>query len=282
MDRKSLIILIASLLLLLAWYPLTNRIFPPKPAPPRTNSVANATNRSSAANKGATPILSAETISSTNSLPPITNAPPREERTLTLDGLDARYTFTSIGGGIKNIELIHFPANVGCSDKKKANTNEVITLDARAPTPIFSTTERGDANSLLAFTLTKTGQTVRAEAPMPNGLVLIKEFRLSTNYLLKATLRYENRSTNQVSLPERELVLGTAAPVSYRNESTYLGLEWFNGNGTAKITEPWFANKTLGCLPGTPRDMYRAGASNVFWGAVHNQFFTIISVPDSP
>jgi len=278
MDRKSVIILIVSFLLLLAWYPITSKLFPPVPASPRTNQISRASNQIATPNRPSPILTSAET----NSSPAITNTPPREERTLSIEGPDARYLFTSIGGGIKQIELNRFPANVGCSDKKKSGTNQVITLNAHAPVPVFSTTQQGDTNSLVAFALTKTGETVRAEAPLPNGLYLIKEFRLSTNYLLKATIRYENRSTNSVNLPERELVIGTAAPVTYHNESTYLGLEWFNGNGTTKTTEPWFANKTLGCLPGTPRDVYRAGASNVFWGAVHNQFFTIIAVPETP
>jgi YidC/Oxa1 family membrane protein insertase len=278
MDRKSLIILLISFAVLLAWYPLSQKIYPPKPAPARTNSLARATNQSSP-NRGDTQIVNAGTNLVNG--PALTNLPPREERTLTLESADARYVFTSVGGGIKLIELKHFPAAVDCS-AKKSPTNAMVTLNTQAPVPAFAIAEQGDTTTIAAFTLTRTGDVVRAEAPLANGLQLIKEYRLSTNYLLKATVRYENRSTQSVSLPDRELVIGTATPMGRRNESAHLGLEWFNGNDNTKITEPWFANKALGCLPGTPRTEYRAGLSNVFWAAVHNQFFTIIAVPEAP
>jgi YidC/Oxa1 family membrane protein insertase len=50
------------------------------------------------------------------------------------------------------------------------------------------------------------------------------------------------------------------------------------------IAEPFFANRKLGCLPGTPRTTYFAGESNVVWGAVHNRFFTMMAIPpaDAP
>src|SRR4051794_17327415 len=98
MDRKSLIILLISAAVLAAWYPLTSKIFPPKPAPPaRSNPVARA--NPSTPQPTAT-IKSAEAATNAPS-PAITKAPPREETTLTLDSPDATYIFTSIGGGFK-------------------------------------------------------------------------------------------------------------------------------------------------------------------------------------
>jgi hypothetical protein len=103
MDRKSIIILLVSAALLALWYPITNKIFPPKPAPPpRTNTVSSVTNP--AANRDAR-----ITNPGTTALPAaVTNLPPREERTLALESVDARYVFTSIGGGFKQIELKRF------------------------------------------------------------------------------------------------------------------------------------------------------------------------------
>jgi YidC/Oxa1 family membrane protein insertase len=186
-----------------------------------------------------------------------------------------------MGGGLKSIELKEFRAEVGC-DSKKLPTNRNVTINGKAPVPIMAIVQGGDTNTLDAFVISKTGDVVRAEAPLPNGLHMIKEFRLSTNYLLKATVRYENRSARTIALPERELVIGTAAPVSRHDESYYLGLEWYDGDDTEKTTDAWFANKTLGCIPGTPRAFYRAGSSNVVWLAAQNQFFTTIAVPESP
>src|SRR5437016_4041061 len=101
MDRKSLIILVASFVLLMLWYPLTNRLFPPTPLPRHTNLVSTnldlALTNQAASNVAETPVPSAPIPA-----PPVrvinTNAP---EQTLTIENQDVRYTFTSHGGGLK-------------------------------------------------------------------------------------------------------------------------------------------------------------------------------------
>ena len=276
MDRKSLIIMVISLAFLAAWFPITNKIFPPVPAPVKTNTVASATNYTAASTNQAS--FSAPNTNNFSAAP--ANLPPRTEELVTIENEDARYTFTSLGGGLKRVELKKFPADVGCDDKARTNGN--VTLNAKAPVPAMSIVVNGDTNTLDFFSLTKTGNVVRAEGPLQNGLYMIKEFRLSTNYLLATSIRYENRGAQPIALPERELVIGTAAPITQHDESYHLGLEWYNGDKGYKITEPWFANKTLGCFPGTPRTLYREGQSNVVWAAIHSQFFSIVGVPENP
>lgn len=273
--------MVVSLAFLAAWFPITNKIFPPIPVKP-TNTVASATNVLARSSNSVSNAVTASTNSvSTNVQATVqTNLPSRQEELVTIENEDARYTFTSLGGGLKRIELKKFPADVGCDEKARTNGN--VTLNAKAKAPAMSIVVGGDTNTLDFFSLTRSGNIVRAEAPLPNGLHMIKEFRLSTNYLLNTSIRYENRSGQPIALPERELVVGTAAPLSQHDESYHLGLEWYNGDKGNKITEPWFANKTLGCLPGTPRTVYRDGQSNVFWAAVHSQFFAMIAVPEDP
>src|SRR5688572_3669372 len=207
MDRKSILIMVISLLFLAAWFPITNKIFPPIPV--RTNSVSSVTNKLPATT--AADATATSTLDTNTPAPVIT--PPQEEQFLTLENEKARYVFTSLGGALKTVELKSFKAEVGC-DSKKLPTNRNVMINWHAPVPIMGIVQGGDSNTLAAFSISKTGDVVRAEAPLPGGLHMIKEFRLSTNYLLKATVRYENRSAQSVALPERELVIGTAEPVS--------------------------------------------------------------------
>ncbi len=58
-----------------------------------------------------------------------------------------------------------------------------------------------------------------------------------------------------------------------------MGTFWYNGVKSQNIKAAWFANRTLGCIPGTPRLIYDEGASNVVWAAVHNQFFALAAIP---
>ena len=269
--------MVISLVFLAAWFPITNKMFPPIPAPVKnTNTVVGATNQAVS-----TSTNNLALTSHTNTPAAIqTNLPSREEKFVTIENENALYTFSSLGGGLKQIELKKYKADVGC-EKDGPTNNANVVLNDKAEVPALSIVVGGASNSLEFFEITQTGDVVRAEGPLANGLHVIKEYRLSTNYLLKATVRYENRSGQPIALPEREFVVGTATPLSRHDESRHLGLEWFDGEDGNKITEAWFANKTLGCFPGTPRGVYREGESNVVWAAIHSQFFTMIAVPET-
>src|SRR6185436_3883376 len=167
--------------------------------------------------------------------------------------------------------------------KSKAGPTNRASLNTKAPVPAFALTADGTSNSLQSFTLTKTGDVVRAETPLEGGLYLIKEFRFSTNYLLQVKLRYENRSAQPLQLPERGLVIGTAIPMGHRDETMQMGIESYNGTKTESVSEPRFANYTMGCkfLGANPRTVYRVDTTNVVWEAVNNQFFTMIARPET-
>ncbi|MGV3772189.1 MAG: membrane protein insertase YidC [Verrucomicrobiales bacterium] len=295
MDRKSIVILVVCLALMIFWGPLVNKIFPPTGLQ-GTNQVAGAASGSnllntnvslSAANQGTNSTnnaLVAATVTS-NGIPSTVATPvepPAQEKTVVLQNEDAAYTFSSIGGGIKLIELKKYPQVVGCkTDATNSAANAPASLNTSAPIPALTViSPESGINS--SFNLTQTGNLVRAERTLANGLVMIKEFTPSTNYLVKATLRYENRGATPVQLGAREVVVGTATPMGTADETLSLGFEWYNGSSADKQTEAWFENRTLGCFPGSPRSVFEAGNSNVVWAAVHNQFFTMIALPEHP
>ena len=89
----------------------------------------------------------------------------------------------------------------------------MATLNTRAPMPVLAilgdTNLMGDGN----FTLTQTADGVRAEKTLANGLRLAKEFHLSSNYLVNASVRLENISDQPLALPAQEWVVGTATPM---------------------------------------------------------------------
>src|SRR5882762_8525654 len=105
MDRKAILVLVSSFALLLLVYQLANRIYPPKPLPPR--SIAAITNQPGSLTNQ--PSLSAGTNleAVVPSLPkPI--APDKPEDLLVFTNDLARYTFSSHGGGIKLVELLKY------------------------------------------------------------------------------------------------------------------------------------------------------------------------------
>jgi len=205
------------------------------------------------------------------------------EQTLVLTNQRARYTFTSRGGGLKLVELLDYPENISARWKieNAALSNGVATLNTRAPVPVL--TVLGDAGFVGDgnFTLTRTDDGVRAGKSFPNGLRIVKEFHLASNYLVNASVRLENTSDKPLALPAQELVVGTTTPMGPddNNYPMYGGAMWFDGASSHDTPFSWFSGSGLGCVRGAPRSEFVAGSNNVVWAAVHNQFFTLIAMP---
>jgi len=282
MDRKSILILVVCFILLMLWHPLVNKLYPPKPLPPgATNAVQSPlapTNPAEAA-PSAPPVISEAPAPA----PRAWAAATEPERLLILTNNDARYTFTSHGGGLKQVELIHYPETVSSRRTKPAPTNNLATLNAFTPTPALAILGADALSSDGVFTLTQTGDGVRAEKTLTNGLRLVKEFQLSTNYLLTATVRLENRSPQPLTLPPQEWVVGTATPLGADDKGLSLGVIWYNGAKTFdQAGASYFSTRGFACMPRVPPAEYRAGADNVVWAAAHNQFFALAVMPQQP
>jgi YidC/Oxa1 family membrane protein insertase len=276
MDRKSIIILLVSLGLLLLSQQLIHRLFPPEKIEPPIAGLSD-TNRVTPSLTNLPAARQEPAISAAPAQPQLVE-PAAREQLVTLETEEARYIFTSHGGGIKAIELKNYPEVVGRKARRE-QANDLATLNNRAPVPAFALIgdERLQGDGL--FRLSRTVNGVRAEQELPSGVAIVKDFQLSTNFLMSVRVRLENLADQDVLLPEAELVLGTATPVNPYDDGLLMGVMWYDGSSAVSIADNFFANRKLGCLPGTPRATYFAGASNVFWGAVHNRFFTMMAIP---
>jgi YidC/Oxa1 family membrane protein insertase len=281
MDRKSLIVLGLSLALLLGWVPLTHKIWGPPPQPTNAVTSASATSSTnvSATGDGTVTATSTATATATASSTLLV-APNTPEETLTLTTDDILYTFTSHGGGIKLVELTKYPHSVG--SKNGTDTNNYVSLNTKAPVPAMTLLGGTELEGDGIYKLSQDGNTVRAEKLLTNKLYIVKEFTVGTNYLLHTKVRIENRSGENMRLPAQTLVFGTATPQSAHDDETTMGFIWYNGKKDQQIGGTWFANRFLGCFPGTPRSEYLEGANDVSWAAVNNQFFAMAAIPKEP
>jgi len=280
MDRKSLIILVVCFLLLFSWPLLVNKVFPPKPLPPGltnppTSSLA-LTNRGSTST-AASPWLETAVISRASLN---TNVP---EQLLEVTNADTRYTFTSYGGGLKLIELLHYPESVSTRRERRSLTNRVATLNTYTPDPTLAILDGDAVQGNGIFNLTRTVNGVRAEKTLTNGLTLVKDFQLSTNYVVLANVRLENHSGQTLSLSPQEWVVGTATPMNAQDSGATEGVMSYNGTKAQDVVgASYFSSRGFACTPRVPPYEYRAGGSNVFWAAVHNQFFALALMPQEP
>lgn len=285
MDRKTIIILVACVLLMLAWQPLTQKIWPPVPVPPRsTNAPAATATGPQSASPAATP--EASQPPELRAAAPRPAAPPAApEETLVITNALARYVFTSYGGGLREVQLLTFPEEVQ-KKAQAAGAKNYATLNDHAPSPVLASMDGPLFDGDGIFRLTRTATGVRAEKSLTNGLVVVKEFEPTTNYLVMASVRVTNASPAALTLPPQGWITGTATALNSDETGLTLGLMWFDGKSTKDINQGWFDNKSfLSCVgmgSSQPRFDYRAGVTNVVWAAAHNQFFTAIAMPTAP
>jgi YidC/Oxa1 family membrane protein insertase len=278
MDRKTVLLLVASFGALFLWQWLVGVWYPPIKKPPgQTNLVASASNtvatNAATAVTNVTPTLAA-TVSSTNQV--IAIAADAPETVEVFESGDAIYTFTSRGGGLKQVQLKGFLETVGCD--RPQGTNQFATLNEHARVPVLAM-QAGDALADNNFKLIRTSTTtLTAEKSLPSGLRVVKQFDLGSNYQISARVRVENPTTTAVLLPEQQISGGTATPMGPHDDMTTMGVFWYNGQKPEHVDHAWFGGGGFGCNR-TPRPDYSSGPNRILWAAAHNQFFTVTLVP---
>jgi YidC/Oxa1 family membrane protein insertase len=283
MDRTSIIVIVVCFILIGVWsFVLMPKWYPQKPLPRGTNApVRTITGTNSAGIITNVPVL-AEAPTNAPRVDLNTNVP---EDLVVITNENARYTFTSHGGGLKLIELLRYPETVSTRRQRQPVTNQVATLNSftRFPTLAILDGEAVQGDGVYKLSKTDNGG-VRAEKALPNGLTIVKDFQLSSNYLVAALVKLENHSGQTLALPQQEWVVGTATPMGPRDDGSAVGVVWFNGAKTAGDigTATYFSSKGFMCMPKVPPLEYRGGESNVYWAAAHNQFFAMALMPPQP
>ena len=276
MDRKSIVLLVAAVLLIFSWPLLMRKFYPPAPVS-ATNTVATVTNV--APGQSNAPAVTTTTTAAEKITPVDKNTP---EETLSITNENAVYTFTSHGGGLKQVTLLKYPAATNFRAEKSVSTNTYATLNSEASVAAMVLTGSESLQGDGIYSLSHDGKVVRAEKSLPNGLHVVKEFSFGSNYLVSVKARLENKSQQTLNLPPQEWTIGAAAPMSTRDDGTYVGFHFYNGDKAEDVTVRWFAGGSfMGCGTSTPKSIYQADA-NIVWADTHNQFFTLATIPKQP
>ncbi len=278
MDRKTVLLLVASFGALFLWQWLVGVWYPPTKVPLRgTNLLASATNTlttNATATANPAVLTQAATVSSTNQV--IAIAADAPEAVEVFETGQAILTFTSRGGGLKQVQLKGFLETVGCD--RAPGTNQFAMLNDHARVPVLAM-QAGDALGDNNFKLTRISTTtLTAEKTLPSGLRVVKQFDLGSNYQMTARVRIENTSTQAVLLPEQQISGGTATPMSAHDDMTTMGVLWYNGQKPEDTKHPWFNDGGGWFSKSPPRHEYSSGPNRILWTAAHNQFFTIALV----
>ncbi len=291
MDRRSLILLVATCGLLLAWHPLMKRIYPDVPIPV-TNQVSGASGGAGLTNAGAAGgvaaaapgVVGAGAVTAGAPLRPgIAEAglrlPEGAATELVLEDDVARYVITSHGGGIREVTLKGYEEAIVCSERRSGQPAARAVMNRGAAVPAMALLGVDAPGAESAYRLRRTNDAVVAEKDLGESLRVIKEFRLESNHVVRVTTRLQNWGAQTRAIPPQEWVFGTAEPLHPDENVMYRGFFEYDGDSNEHFGEGWFANRTLGCIPGTPRSEYLSERTNTVWAATHNQFFATVLVP---
>ncbi|HEX4265192.1 MAG TPA: membrane protein insertase YidC [Verrucomicrobiae bacterium] len=290
MDRKSIAIIAGCVVMLVVWqFVIVPKYWPYKPPQPSAHTVTNGvvqgtlTNGSNVHQQLEQAPQTAASMTHPGSQLEITAETP--EQLLVVSNENARYTFTSYGGGLKLVELLAYPETIPSWRNKKAQAGGLASLNTYTPSPTLAVLDGSAVQGDGVFTLMRTATGIRAEKTLTNGLTIVKDFSPTTNFLVNASVWLENHSTQSLSLPEQEWTVGTATPMNPDDRGTpYIGMMWSDGDkmsDTAGAT--YFSSRGIACMPRTPPAEYRLSQTNIAWAAVHNQYFALAVVPhDSP
>ncbi len=286
MDRKSIFFLVACFAVLLILQPVLNHFFPPIPKAPAPVTAPSVAGQKPAAGTPAPTALAAPAAgvanwtpaSSIPSLVASTNV-PEEVRVVT--HANARYTFTSRGGGLKGVELLKYPETVSSRRQRQVETNQFAPLNTPVAPPVLALLGGESLQGDGVFKLTPVPNGMRAEKTLGNGLSIVKDFQFSSNYLVVATVRLANTSTQALTLPPQEYVVGAATPMGPQDNGTAVNVSWYNGTKVEPVGLPYFNTNTSSFIffSRTPLTEYRGGHGDVVWVAAQNQFFTLAVMP---
>ncbi len=284
MDRRSLILLVATCGLLLVWHPLMKRIYPDQPLPATnqigSTTVVGATNPAAGQTPTTMPITAPSVTPMRPGIADPGMRPPAGPGTeLVLENEEALFVVTSQGGGIREVTLKEYEGAFVCGDRKSGEPLPRAVLNRAAVVPVMALLGVDRPGAEAEYRLSRSNDVVVARRDLGEGLRVIKEFRLQTNHLVKVTTRLQNWGAQVRAVPPQEWVFGTAEPLKADENPMYLGFYEYDGSSNEHFGESWFANRTLGCIPGTPRSEYLSGKTNTVWAATHNQFFATVVMP---
>ena len=289
MDRKGFIVLVFALLTLLGMNFFASKVlFPPKLVPitnaaarARLNTPATAGSSSPGATIGAPGTISAPAGGPASQ---DSAAAKRPEKLLSLSNSAVQFIFTSHGGGLRSAALLKHPAfTASRTSPAGLDTNALLTLNLHGREPLLGLVNGSFLEGNGDFDLQSLPDGgVRAEKVMPNGLAIVREFRLTTNdYLLNARVRFENRSAADLALPALEVSLGTATPMNGHDKGEMIGVDWLDGEKFHNELG-WVSMPGMFCMSTSIRESFTGAPLDFKWAAVHNQFFSLATVPTGP
>ena len=230
-------------------------------------------------------ILPGEAVPSIAPAPFSERIPSFVEKSAALENEEAKYLFNNVGGGIQLVDLKRYPNETGCGQREEQSAeSQFAQLNPWVEVPILGL-RLGETSWIQGYEISKKAGVVTMRRELSGaleGVRVEKEFVVAdNNYLVRAKTRIVNHSGETKNIPAQKWTVGTATPMSAKDDGHLMGVLFFDGSKIKRVKQNWFENKTLGCFPGQPRPEFHSKNENVpaKWVSVENQFFAVTVLP---
>ncbi len=285
MDKKTLIIVALCVAAFFGWQTAVEHFWPTPPP-----------GKGPAARTGVTPnaVATATTpaeIKASPEPPPAPVPPPvpakpagprLPEKIVTLENKVIRAELTTYGGGIRDVLLKDWKVGI--------HNPRLVMLNRFATEPVFALTGGSvkgtndlfaplawpgvDSNAVFALTESSPDRAIFT-SDVADGLRIVKEIVLGTDYVVTCKMRLENTGTHPVTTPAFGVAVGTAGQLDEHDDATFVYADVWDGvsvspTGRAKVT--YTAASSM-----EKNDELITTVAR--WAAVKNRYFALILTP---
>ncbi|MDR3317502.1 MAG: membrane protein insertase YidC [Puniceicoccales bacterium] len=199
---------------------------------------------------------------------------------VTLENDAIRVRFSTIGAGIQSVELKKYPAI--------RNEEKLFVFNENMPLPALVLAFGSVSKLLLANyeIYAHTPQSVTFRKIMKNGIIIEREYRLSTTdipYVIASSQRFINQTNKNYDLDSVFVDLGSFPATPSDVMGDYLNFGYYDGNKAHFIKVNDFRAKSgfFGLGKMTAKNQI-SGEDKIVWGSVKNQFFAGVFTPKTP
>lgn len=261
MDRTSWIGVTVCAILFIVWSWYTSTVYPKKV--PNSPLATNSSNTATLTQDPST--ISSLTPGKSSAPQPVSPSTP--EQTVVLENEFVQVTFSSIGGAIKQVNLLK---HLGKTKSESVILHEHSTLPFLARTGWVDGTE--------IYSLDKQGDKVIARAILPTGLIIERIYSIQKQYQIELQECFRNPNNQPIVLPNFNLSIGSGEPVHTHDQATHLKSGWMLRDSDS------YKSKALAEMQGgffsQPKSHIASEVSNINWVATTNQFFaSIVKLP---
>ncbi len=285
MDRKGIIAVVLSLVILVWWQWKTQKEFQAWKA--QQQQIEAAASPTPEGTPGETAIAATSPDAPTAATPSAQSpaAPLVPEQTTTITNASAEYRITNHGGGIRSIKLLKH-------EGEKEGEQVILGTEGRFPIgAIFD--DPASTERLEAYTIREEeGGKVIAERVTPQGIKITKVYHFAQpgegedEYAVPFTVTFTNQSEVPFEKAAYHLSIGSTAPLHKDEYTYYTGLDWHRDLDTEFVDIHWFDASTIpltGIERSPAKTLYSEMPGNIAWAAVKNQYFTsLISTLKNP